>query len=417
MKKLFTASFVLILSLFVVAQDARDLGSAPVSFNNPLYTYGPQADLLVDFSESFEGTTFPPAGWIKANPDGGTGWNRQTVGTTPLPGWNGGVITTPTGGGTGVAYATWNTGGASSNDQWLITPQIMNIQTGDELKFWLQLPGYTNAYAEALDILVSTTGTATANFTTQVALLTWPAGNTDTSWTERTYVLSNFVPVGSNIYIAFREHVLDNLNDGSAVLLDMISVRSIVPVELVSFNANVSDKNVQLTWVTATEVNNRGFEVQRMVGEEFTTVAFVDGYGSTTETKNYSYTDQNLAAGSYSYRLKQVDFDGSFEYSSVVEADVVTPSEFSLAQNYPNPFNPSTMINFALKVDSKVTLKVFNLLGQEVVTLLNQNFAAGPQSFDFNAAGLNSGVYFYQIDARGIDGTNFTATKKMILTK
>jgi hypothetical protein len=191
----------------------------------------------------------------------------------------------------------------------------------------------------------------------------------------------------------------------------------IVPVELTSFTANVSEGLVELSWITATETNNQGFEVQRSAGGEFETIAFVEGHGTTTEIQAYSYTDRSVAVGSYSYRLKQVDFDGSFEYSDVVEADVPAPDIFALDQNYPNPFNPSTKIAFRLAVDSKVSLKIFDVLGQEVATLVNTNLVAGGHNVNFDASSLNSGVYLYRIEATGIDGTNFVDVKKMILTK
>lgn len=190
-----------------------------------------------------------------------------------------------------------------------------------------------------------------------------------------------------------------------------------IPVELTSFTAKSTGTEVQLNWSTATEVNNHGFEIQRNSGAGFATVAFVKGYGTTTEIKNYTYSDKGLAAGTYSYRLKQLDFGGMFDFSDAVEVDVSGLTEFALIQNYPNPFNPATMISFNLVVDSKVTLKVFNLLGQEIVTLLNQDLTAGLHEVNFNADGLNSGVYFYQLEASGIDGKSFSSVKKMILSK
>jgi len=191
----------------------------------------------------------------------------------------------------------------------------------------------------------------------------------------------------------------------------------IVPVELTSFTAAADYGVVELSWITATETNNQGFEVQRSNGGEFESIAFVAGHGTTTESQAYSYSDKNVNAGSYSYRLKQVDFDGSFEYSKVVEVEVLTPAEFALDQNYPNPFNPSTTINFRLAVDSKVSMTIFNVLGQEVASLLNGNLVAGSHQISFDASSLNSGVYMYRIEASGIDGTNFVDVKKMILTK
>ncbi len=192
----------------------------------------------------------------------------------------------------------------------------------------------------------------------------------------------------------------------------------VVPVELSSFTANVNATSVMLKWITASETNNRGFEVERKSDNgEFVTIGFVNGKGTTTEVQNYSFIDKNLKVGNYSYRLKQVDFDGTFEYSNVVEVFVAAPQEFSLEQNFPNPFNPITQITFNLKVDSDVNLRIFNLLGQEVATLVDGRLSAGTQRIEFKANELSSGVYFYRIDAKGIDGTNFSSTKKMILNR
>jgi hypothetical protein len=185
-----------------------------------------------------------------------------------------------------------------------------------------------------------------------------------------------------------------------------------IPVELTSFVASVNENNVTLSWSTATETNNQGFEIQKSNGNEFLAIGFVSGNGTSTEVKTYSYTDRNLAAGSYSYRLKQVDFDGTFAYSDVVNADVTAPVQFELSQNYPNPFNPSTTINFSIPQSSIVTLKVFNTLGQEVKTLVNQNMESGVHSISFDASDLNSGIYFYRLDAG-----QFSEVRKMTLIK
>jgi len=196
-----------------------------------------------------------------------------------------------------------------------------------------------------------------------------------------------------------------------------VEYQYVVPVELTAFTANADFGVVELQWITATETNNQGFEVQRSAGGEFETIAFVEGHGTTTETQVYTYSDKSVNVASYTYRLKQIDFGGTFEYSNVIEVDVPAPAEFALDQNYPNPFNPSTKIAFRLAVDSKVSLKVFDVLGQEVATLVNTNLAVGAHSIDFDASSLNSGVYLYRIEATGIDGTNFVDVKKMILTK
>lgn len=191
-----------------------------------------------------------------------------------------------------------------------------------------------------------------------------------------------------------------------------------VPVELTSFTAANVGNDVKLAWSTGSEINNSGFEIERKSTQsEWKKIGFVEGNGTTLEQQNYVYVDAGLANGQYNYRLKQVDFDGTFEYSPIVEVEINVPVQFVLQQNYPNPFNPSTKIAFGLAVDSKVTLKVFDVLGQEVLTLINQNLGAGQHEVNFDAAALNSGVYFYRVDASGIDGQNFTSVKKMILTK
>ncbi len=203
-------------------------------------------------------------------------------------------------------------------------------------------------------------------------------------------------------------------------VIDNVKVRGFnaIPVELASFTTSVSDNNVTLSWATATETNNSGFEVQRKAsGEEFAPVGFVVGNGTTTELQYYTYTDQGLTSGTYQYRLKQIDYDGTFEYSPVVEADITIPKVFGLEQNYPNPFNPSTSIKFSLASDANVNLTVYSILGEEVVTLVNNAMTAGVHTISFDASNLTSGVYFYRIDANGVDGTNFSSVKKMILTK
>ena len=186
-----------------------------------------------------------------------------------------------------------------------------------------------------------------------------------------------------------------------------------LPVELTSFTAAANKDNVVLNWNTKTEVNNRGFEVERKSADgHFTTIGFVNGNGTSTEQHNYSFTDSKLAQGNYSYRLKQLDFNGNYEYSSVVETEVTTPANYSLSQNYPNPFNPSTVISFNVPTSGNVKLAVYNILGQEVSTIVNGYKEAGTYNVSFNAKNLNSGVYFYKLEAG-----SFSQTMKMMLTK
>ncbi len=193
---------------------------------------------------------------------------------------------------------------------------------------------------------------------------------------------------------------------------DFLPAGTLVPVELTSFSANVSEGNVILNWTTATELNNSGFEVERKSNGEFRTIAFIQGNGTTTEEHNYSYADNNLSNGSYTYRLKQVDYDGTFAYSNEVNVEITTPVKFELSQNYPNPFNPTTKINFSIPQNSEVTLTVYNVLGQKVKTLLNGFMVAGKHTINFDASGFNSGIYIYKLEA-GI----FSEVRKMTLLK
>ncbi|GJQ62127.1 MAG: hypothetical protein SCALA702_11800 [Melioribacteraceae bacterium] len=190
-----------------------------------------------------------------------------------------------------------------------------------------------------------------------------------------------------------------------------------IPVELSSFAANVVGETIQLAWETATETNNKGFEVERSEDNaKFTKVGYIDGNGTTSEKQSYTFTDHHAVSGTYYYRLRQVDFDGTSSYSDAVEVDFV-PTEYSLGQNYPNPFNPSTRIKFAVPVDSKVTVTLYNMLGQKVQDIVSQNYSVGLHEVDFNASELSSGMYIYSITAQGVDGSNFVDTKKMMLMK
>jgi len=186
-----------------------------------------------------------------------------------------------------------------------------------------------------------------------------------------------------------------------------------IPVELVSFSANTVRDEVELSWRTATETNNQGFSIERMTtGGTFEEVGYVAGFGTTTEPKAYSFIDSKLEAGIYSYRLKQIDFDGSFEYSNEINVEVELPLEYALEQNYPNPFNPTTKISYSIPEDGFVKLAVYNLLGEEVANVVNAFQKADRYEVTFNAGGLSSGVYVYKIEA-----PNYTASKKLVLMK
>lgn len=188
-----------------------------------------------------------------------------------------------------------------------------------------------------------------------------------------------------------------------------------LPVELSSFTGRLIDENkVALNWVTKTEVNNYGFNVERRINEsEWNTLGFVKGHGNSNSPKQYSFTDKDLFAGGskFHYRLKQIDNDGSFEYSDVIEVEIL-PTKFELSQNYPNPFNPSTTIRFSLPKETQLKINIYNMLGELVQTLAEGTYEAGYHKITFNASSLPSGAYIYRIESGA-----FVQVKKMIVIK
>lgn len=213
-----------------------------------------------------------------------------------------------------------------------------------------------------------------------------------------------------------------NIRQGTATsaptgVLDGIRISTawsdVLPVELTSFSANNVNGNVELLWKTATEKNNNGFDVERKSATgEFVKIGFVKGKGTTTDLSIYSFTDKNVKEN-FSYRLKQIDFDGTFAYSNIVNASASTlPTTFTLAQNFPNPFNPSTSISYSLPKAGVVTLAIFNTLGQKVKEVVNGFQEVGNYTVAINASDLSSGNYIYNISLNGQ-----SINKKMLLLK
>ena len=307
---------------------------------------------------------------------------------------SGNALGGPVGSGPGSSPAGWTsqgvvlvTQGATSNGvSLLFSTPVMTIAPGDTLGLAMLFTGAGPRYF----------GTGTPPYSTY--------SNTGLTCVTGDGRSVPFTPTGT--FFSSRAHVGEIHYDAT------------IPVELVSFAASVTysenSNTVELSWATATELNNQGFFVERKSSNsEWTSLGFIEGQGTTTETHFYTYEDKNVAVGSYSYRIKQMDFDGSSRYynlSNVVE--VSTPYTYSLSQNYPNPFNPSTKISWQLKNDGFITLKVYDQLGKEVATLVNEEKPAGSYEMEFNASSLASGVYYYRISAG-----NFVDTKKMILMK
>lgn len=190
--------------------------------------------------------------------------------------------------------------------------------------------------------------------------------------------------------------------------------KTIVPVELISFNAVLQGATVTLNWRTASELNNFGFDIERKAGHEdqFSKIGFIAGNGSTSEPNVYLYKDYpvNLGSGKQQYRLKQIDTDGKYNYSTIAEV-ILEPADYYLSQNYPNPLNPSTIIDYRIAEDGMVSMKLYNALGKEIKTIINKWHAAGSYQIDFSAEELNSGIYVYTLSAGG----NFLSKKMMVL--
>jgi hypothetical protein len=194
----------------------------------------------------------------------------------------------------------------------------------------------------------------------------------------------------------------------------------VLPVELTSFTASVSERKVTLNWQTATEINNYGFDIQRAVisskrTDDWEKIGFVEGHGNNNSIIDYSFIDDNIMSSKYSYRLKQIDNDGNFAYSEIVNVEIgELPTIFSLSQNYPNPFNPTTKISYQLPADGKVKLTVYDILGNEVAILINNEQVTGKYeiTFDANKYRLSSGIYFYKLNAG-----KYTEIKKLVLIK
>jgi len=187
-----------------------------------------------------------------------------------------------------------------------------------------------------------------------------------------------------------------------------------LPVELNLFTAVTDGRMIRLNWETKTEKNSYKFNIERKtISTDWGLIGSIKAAVLSNSPKQYSYTDNKLQSGKYQYRLKMIDNDGTFKYSSVVEAEVAVPTEYELSQNFPNPFNPSTIIKYQVPQNSMISLKVYNSLGQEVATLVNGMVNAGSYEVQLNSSNLSSGVYCYVIKA----GDNFVQTKKMILMK
>jgi photosystem II stability/assembly factor-like uncharacterized protein len=389
------------------------------------------ADLeTIYFVDANTGYTFGATGLGYKTTDGGTTWSTLTTGVTVtlngsyflnastgyICGSTGNLLKTTDGGATFTPLTPNNTGTlyaiymVNENVGYLAGATGRVRKTTDGGTTWstvdvgLSVTLYDIKFRDEMNGIVAAANSSV--FITTDGGTTWDRENTGAGTNYSVYIENSNVPLAA-VYIV-----------GSPASI-MRKFNAIVPVELASFTASVSGTSVMLNWQTITEQNNSGFSIERKsTSEEWRVLGFIEGYGTTTEIRNYTFADNNLAAGIYNYRLKQQDYNGSYKYYNLTsEVEIGTPENFSLSQNYPNPFNPETKINFALASAANVNLKVFDILGQEVALLVNSYLEPGMHSVKFDASSLNSGVYFYTIEAIGIDGKEFVSVKKMTLLK
>ena len=195
-----------------------------------------------------------------------------------------------------------------------------------------------------------------------------------------------------------------------------------LPVELESFTATVLSNSVELNWRTASEMNNKGFDIERSAKSgSWQKIGYAKGNGSSNVPVNYTYKDRILQPGNYEYRLKQIDFNGDFNYYELSnEVSVGNPNSFLLMQNYPNPFNPVTTIRYEIQQSANVSLKIFDMTGREIMTLVDEFKEAGYYKTDFNGGNLSSGAYYYRLEvipSNSFGAGDFVDTKKMLLLK
>jgi hypothetical protein len=296
------------------------------------------------------------------------------------------------------------TNGADATD---IVKVEISTDDGTSWTEILQVKGYSNAYWS----YSGGTGTALvdySNFTTSQTFQP-SAGGARTTDGYSTVKITN-LPATNQLKV--RITAVNNSPNELWVIDDFKITDTPLPVELSLFTYKLVDGKVKLVWNTATELNNKGFYVEKNIGNSWITLGFVDGKGNSNISNSYEFTDNSQNFGTVSYRLKQVDNDGKFTYSHTIEVNATLPKDLTLLQNYPNPFNPTTTISYAIPTAGNVSVKVYNSLGQEVVTLFEGYQEAGMKQLNFNANNLNSGIYYCVVNFG-----NSTKVTKMMLMK
>ena len=363
--------------------------------------------LIGQVVEGFDGSTFPPVGWTASFSSGTTFWTRISSNTRN--------------GSSGAASSSNPTVGAAKH----LTLSINASATLSSVSYYVSVSSVTAGTGAKLIVQagVDTTSLTTTRIIDLEDSLVFTAPNTYILFTDQvdgTFASgqSGAVDLRSQnpAYVRWTHQKTSGF--AAACRLEDVTVENAtaLPVQLISFSAVASGLTAHLRWSTASETNNYGFEVYRKRGEsaDWNQIGFVEGHGTTLAPQSYTYIDQSVAFGKHSYRIKQVDLDGNSQTFPEMEVNVgVGPDKFVLAQNYPNPFNPSTIVEFVVPQSGFATIKVYNMLGQEIATLFESNADAGRiNTARFIAPNLPSGLYFYTLRSAGK-----TDTKRMLLMK
>ena len=313
-----------------------------------------------------------------------------------------------------VASNYQTAGNAGDIDNWLVLPAIPVVLTGDSICFYSRAP-LGSTFPDSIRVMYNPLGNSNPSDPGWVELGRFKV-NTAGLWELRGFMATGS---GAGARFAIRYSTVDGGLFGSNT--DYIGVDALVvkrdvvlPVEMMSFVSNIVNNDVTLNWITSTEINNSGFDIERSSSNgTWSKIGFVSGSGSTINQTSYTFSDRGLVAGTYNYRLKQIDFNGNYEYFNLGNEVIIgAPGNYELSQNFPNPFNPSTVINYQIPKSGFVKLSVYDMSGKELKSLVNENKEAGYYSVSFDGSGLSSGIYFYSINAGG-----FTETKKMMLVK
>jgi photosystem II stability/assembly factor-like uncharacterized protein len=375
----------------------------------------------ITFTDVNNGTAVGSSGTILRTTNGGSNWTQQTSGTTNelygvsftdvnngiSVGSNGTILLTTNGGTTwnSVTSGTTNTLNGikffNSNLGMCVGDMGTVLFSSDAGENWVAKSSGISNDLKAVTFTNSTSVWIAGS--NGKILSTTDLGN---NWISYDLVTTN--DLTSLFFINESMGWIGGLN--GTILKYQIDV---TPVELVSFTAYVQNNSVVLNWQTATELNNSGYQIEcKANNANWIILGFVPGYGNSISPNSYSYIDNSSFGGNqYYYRLKQIDIDGSYKFSDVIEVEIV-PTQFELSQNYPNPFNPSTTIRFSLPQTTQIKINLFNILGEQVATLADGIYESGYHKVTFNAINLPSGTYVYRFES-----SEFAQVKKMILIK